>query len=82
MIVYLPLRTDFSFNIATLNIGPRKMADAFSSIPVIDFARLQDESTKEETLEQLRDAIFRVGFLYLTNHGLEVSYQITRLCPA
>lgn len=48
------------------------MADAFTSIPVIDFGRLQDPSTKEETLTQLRDAIFRVGFLYLTNHGLEV----------
>lgn len=49
------------------------MTDTFSSIPIIDFSRLQDPSTKEETLEQLRDAIFRVGFLYLTNHGLEVS---------
>lgn len=48
------------------------MADAFTSIPVIDFGRLQDSSTKEEDLTQLRDAIFRVGFLYLTNHGLEV----------
>lgn len=49
------------------------MTDTFSSIPIIDFSRLQDLSTKDETLEQLRDAIFRVGFLYLTNHGLEVS---------
>lgn len=52
------------------------MADAFTSIPVIDFGRLQDPSTKEETLTQLRDAIFRVGFLYLTNHGLEVHISI------
>ncbi|EYE91345.1 isopenicillin N synthase family dioxygenase [Aspergillus ruber CBS 135680] len=47
------------------------MTDTFSSIPIIDFSRLQSPSTKEEALEQLRDAIFRVGFLYLTNHGLE-----------
>lgn len=52
------------------------MADAFKSIPVIDFGRLQDPSTKEEALTQLRDAIFRVGFLYLTNHGLEVHISI------
>lgn len=45
---------------------------SFSSIPIIDFQRLQDPRTKEETLAQLRDAIFIVGFLYLTNHGLEV----------
>lgn len=48
------------------------MTETFSSIPIIDFSRLQNPSTKEETLAQLRDAIFRVGFLYLTNHGLEV----------
>lgn len=48
------------------------MTDTFSSIPIIDFQRLQNEDTKEETLAQLREAIFLVGFLYLTNHGLEV----------
>jgi isopenicillin N synthase-like dioxygenase len=53
------------------------MAD-FSSIPIIDFDRLQDPSTKEETLVQLREAIFLVGFLYLTNHGMEV-YNCTSL---
>ncbi|RMJ26568.1 Oxidoreductase, 2OG-FeII oxygenase family [Aspergillus sp. HF37] len=44
---------------------------SFSSIPVVDFQRLQDPRTKEETLAKLREAIFIVGFLYLTNHGLE-----------
>ncbi|KAL3261824.1 hypothetical protein ABHI18_003370 [Aspergillus niger] len=43
----------------------------FTSVPIIDFQRLQDPETKAETLAQLRDAIFLVGFLYLTNHGLE-----------
>ncbi|GKZ29154.1 hypothetical protein AbraIFM66950_003314 [Aspergillus brasiliensis] len=43
----------------------------FTSVPIIDFQRLQDPATKAETLAQLRDAIFLVGFLYLTNHGLE-----------
>ncbi|KAE8360973.1 hypothetical protein BDV27DRAFT_148209 [Aspergillus caelatus] len=47
------------------------MVDTFSSIPIVDFSRLQDPLTKAEALEQLRNAIFRVGFLYLINHGLE-----------
>ncbi|KAB8237538.1 hypothetical protein BDV23DRAFT_170489 [Aspergillus alliaceus] len=47
------------------------MADTFSSIPIIDLRRLQDPLTKAEALEQLREAIFQVGFLYLINHGLE-----------
>lgn len=50
------------------------MTDAFSSIPIIDFKKLQKADTKDETLSQLREAIFRVGFLYLINHGLEVEY--------
>lgn len=45
---------------------------SFSSIPIIDFRQLQDPDTKDEALAKLRDAIFVVGFLYLTNHGLEV----------
>jgi isopenicillin N synthase-like dioxygenase len=48
------------------------MADTFSSIPIIDWRRLQDRSTKTAALNDLREAIFVVGFLYLTNHGLEV----------
>ncbi|EAW11717.1 isopenicillin N synthase family dioxygenase [Aspergillus clavatus NRRL 1] len=52
------------------------MAD-FSSIPIIDFSRLQDPSTKEDTLAQLREAIFVVGFLYLINHGMEDLIQKT-----
>lgn len=50
------------------------MTDAFSSIPIIDFRKLQNGHTKDEALSQLREAIFRVGFLYLINHGLEVGY--------
>lgn len=50
------------------------MADvfAFSSIPIVDFSRLQNPETKDEALAELRQAIFVVGFLYLTNTGLEV----------
>jgi isopenicillin N synthase-like dioxygenase len=48
------------------------MAATFSSVPVVDFARLHDPVTKNEELSKLREAIFVVGFLYLTNTGLEV----------
>ncbi len=48
------------------------MSDTFSSIPIIDWRRLQDPATKQAALDDLREAIFVVGFLYLTNHGLEV----------
>lgn len=50
------------------------MTTTFQSIPVIDFGRLQNEATKAQGLEELRDAIFNVGFLYLVNTGLEVKY--------
>lgn len=53
------------------------MAETFSSIPVVDFAQLQDPSTRGEALGQLRHAIFVVGFLYLTNTGLEDLIRVT-----
>lgn len=55
-------------------VGPElgKMAETFSSVPLVDYARLQDNITRQEELVKLRDAIFVVGFLYLTNTGLEV----------
>lgn len=48
------------------------MSGTFSSVPIVDFARLIDPVTKDEELSNLREAIFVVGFLYLTNTGLEV----------
>ncbi|KAJ5228997.1 hypothetical protein N7489_009705 [Penicillium chrysogenum] len=47
------------------------MTETFSSVPIVDFARLNDPVTKNEELSNLREAIFVVGFLYLTNTGLE-----------
>jgi isopenicillin N synthase-like dioxygenase len=49
------------------------MSTSFSSIPIIDFSRLQDNATKDEELAILRDAVFNIGFLYLAKTGLEVS---------
>lgn len=49
------------------------MSTTFSSIPIIDFKCLQSSQTKQRALKQLEDALFRVGFLYLINTGLEAS---------
>lgn len=48
------------------------MVETFSSVPKVDYSRLQDPSTKDGELLKLREAIFVVGFLYLTDTGLEV----------
>ncbi|KAK6384348.1 hypothetical protein LTS17_001911 [Exophiala oligosperma] len=50
---------------------PTIMATSFSEIPVIDFARLRSPANKPLALQQLKDALFKVGFLYLINTGLE-----------
>ena len=44
----------------------------FTSVPIVDFGRLEDEKSRSEELLNLRDALFRVGFLYLVNTGVEV----------
>lgn len=49
------------------------MSSSFSSIPIIDYSSFQSPKKKPEALNQLKDALFRVGFLYLINTGLEVS---------
>jgi isopenicillin N synthase-like dioxygenase len=48
------------------------MSETFSSVPQVDYSRLNNPSTRDVELKKLRDAIFVVGFLYLTNTGLEV----------
>lgn len=48
------------------------MVSAFSYVPAVDFSRLKDGQYKPNELLKLKEAIFTVGFLYLTNTGLEV----------
>lgn len=43
----------------------------FTSLPIIDLSLANDPETKVKLLEDLRYALFRVGFLYLINHGSE-----------
>lgn len=52
------------------------MAETFSSVPRVDYSRLKDPATSAEELAKLQEAIFVVGFLYLTNTGLEVQSKI------
>ena len=44
---------------------------SFESIPVLDLSLADDPATKPELLEQLRDALLNVGFLYIKNTGIE-----------
>lgn len=53
------------------------MTETFSSVPKVDYGRLRDEKTRQEELAVLRNAIFVVGFLYLTNTGLEELFRET-----
>lgn len=39
----------------------------FSSVPVLDYALTNDPTTRPGFLNQLRDALIKVGFLYLSN---------------
>ena len=39
----------------------------FSSVPVLDYALTRDSATRPEFLDQLRNALVNVGFLYLSN---------------
>ncbi|KAJ5245812.1 hypothetical protein N7468_000795 [Penicillium chermesinum] len=53
------------------------MPGDFSTVPIVDFSRLTDPTSRDEELSRLRDAIFVVGFLYLINTGLEDSIHRT-----
>lgn len=52
------------------------MEETFSSVPTVNYSRLNNPTTKHAELLKLREAIFAVGFLYLTNTGLEVRQLI------
>lgn len=55
---------------------------SFKSLPIIDLSLAEDPSRKSELLDNLSDALFRVGFLYLINHGVEKEAEdIMKLTP-
>lgn len=47
------------------------MASSFSEIPVLDLSAARDEKTKPQFLQELRNALLHVGFLYLKNTGID-----------
>jgi len=54
-----------------------------SSIPILDLSLVEDTYTKQVLLQQLRAALFDVGFLYVTNHGVSAVTidRLTSLLP-
>lgn len=41
------------------------------SLPIIDLALADSPETKPQFLKELKEAFFKIGFLYLINHGVE-----------
>ncbi|EON67124.1 hypothetical protein W97_06377 [Coniosporium apollinis CBS 100218] len=52
---------------------------AFSAVPVLPLAAARDPDTKPAFLDQLRDALLNVGFLYLSETGLDEGL-VERVC--
>ena len=56
---------------------------SFSSLPILDLSWADDPKKKPELLEQLRDVLYNIGFLYIINHGVrpETISKLTRRLP-
>lgn len=52
---------------------------AFSAVPVLPLVAARDPDTKPAFLDQLRDALLNVGFLYLSETGLDEGL-VERVC--
>ena len=54
------------------------------TIPVLDLKFSEDPQRRGLLLDQLRDALFNVGFLYISNHGVpeQTISELTNLTPA
>lgn len=50
------------------------MSSNFQFLPIIDLS-LDTPETRPELLKRLNNALFKVGFLYLVNHGLEAEAE-------
>ncbi|KAF2248417.1 Clavaminate synthase-like protein [Trematosphaeria pertusa] len=55
-----------------------------TGLPVLDLSMAQDPEQKATLLEQLHDALFNVGFLYIKNHGVpsQTISNLAALLPA
>jgi hypothetical protein len=43
---------------------------AFDTLPIIDLSLANNPETKHRVLEELRYAVFNVGFMYIKNTGI------------
>ncbi|KAI9691446.1 MAG: hypothetical protein M1822_007517 [Bathelium mastoideum] len=43
------------------------------SIPILDLSQASSLSSRQSLLAQLREALYQIGFLYITNHGVNQS---------
>src|SRR2546421_13075163 len=57
---------------------------SFSSIPILDLSLAEDSVTKPAFLNDLRNALLEVGFLYIKNFGIddELIQQVIEECIA
>ena len=46
---------------------------SFTSLPILDLSLARNQSTKPTFLKSLRNALLDVGFLYITNTGIDDS---------
>jgi isopenicillin N synthase-like dioxygenase len=53
-------------------------------IPILDLELANTSESRVLLLDQLRDALFNVGFLYVKNHGVpdQISFDLTSRVPA
>ncbi|EPQ56812.1 Clavaminate synthase-like protein [Gloeophyllum trabeum ATCC 11539] len=47
------------------------MPTDFSTVPVLDYSKATDPNLRAEFIEELRNAVINVGFLYLSNHSVD-----------
>jgi hypothetical protein len=69
-----PTQTQGAIIRTHLQIGSRRNRDAnmpFKEIPILDMSLARAGLTKPAFLEQLRDALLNVGFLYIKNTGID-----------
>ena len=54
------------------------------ALPILDLSKADDPAGKSELLKQLHDALFNVGFLYITYHGVaaETISNLVSLLPS
>ncbi|TFK53835.1 Clavaminate synthase-like protein [Heliocybe sulcata] len=45
----------------------------FSTVPVLDYSKVYNSETRDEFVQELRNAVVNVGFLYLANHSVDPS---------